>query len=208
MQYFELNACDEKNREGNSVPIRADLAADLKQWLADKLADIQAEASQRGERGRTIDVHALRTTFGTLLSWGGVSLRTTQAAMRHSDPSLTANVYTDPKLLDIGGALDALPALPLNAEPSNAREQARALKTGTCDTFPLAPLLAPTGDQRGQTEGNPGKTKPVAVLRFPEPAVAVSAYPDNEKRGLTASVRPLHSIGPRRFELLTSSTPS
>ncbi len=31
--------------------------------------------------------------------------------MRHSDPSLTANVYTDPKLLDVAGALEALPIL-------------------------------------------------------------------------------------------------
>jgi hypothetical protein len=37
---------------------------------------------KRDDRGRTLDVHALRTTFGTLLSKGGVSLRTAQAAMR------------------------------------------------------------------------------------------------------------------------------
>ena len=43
---------------------------------------------KRDDRGRTLDVHALRTTFGTLLSQGGVALRTAQAAMRHSDPSL------------------------------------------------------------------------------------------------------------------------
>jgi len=29
-----LDAADEKNRQGNSIPIRADLAADLRQWLA------------------------------------------------------------------------------------------------------------------------------------------------------------------------------
>lgn len=33
--------------------------------------------------------------------------------MRHSDPSLTANVYTDPKLLDVAGAVASLPDLPL-----------------------------------------------------------------------------------------------
>jgi len=38
------------------------------------------------ERGRTIDIHALRHTFGTHLFMAGVPLRTTQAAMRHSDP--------------------------------------------------------------------------------------------------------------------------
>jgi integrase/DNA-directed RNA polymerase specialized sigma24 family protein len=63
---------------------------------------------KRDERGRTIDVHALRHTFGTLLSKGGVTPRTAQAAMRHSTINLTMNVYTDPKLLDVaGGSGDA-----------------------------------------------------------------------------------------------------
>jgi len=70
------------------------------------------------ERGRTIDIHALRHTFGTHLFMAGVPLRTTQAAMRHSDPSLTANIYTDPKLLDVTGALDSLPVLPIMDHPS------------------------------------------------------------------------------------------
>ena len=67
------------------------------------------------DRGRTIDIYALRHTFGTHLSKAGVPLRTAQAAMRHSDPSLTANVYTDPKLLDVAGAVASLPDLPLGA---------------------------------------------------------------------------------------------
>jgi len=151
--HVELDAADEKNREGSGVVIRPDLADDLRQWLDDRLADLRAEALRRGEpiparlpadapifdvpgrlidifnrdlkaagipkrddRCRTLDVHALRTTFGTLLSRGGVPLRTAQEAMRHSDPSLTANVYTDPRLLDVAGALEALPSLPLRAE--------------------------------------------------------------------------------------------
>ena len=44
-----LNAADEKNREGNSVAIRADLAADLARWLDDKLTAHQAEMRRRGE---------------------------------------------------------------------------------------------------------------------------------------------------------------
>ena len=47
--YVELDAEDEKNREGNDVVIRADLAEDLRAWLADKLAALQAEALRRGE---------------------------------------------------------------------------------------------------------------------------------------------------------------
>jgi integrase len=155
-----LEAKDEKNRRGSQIPLRADLAAELRAWLTEKLNVLQNEARRHGdpipsrfpadtkmlnvptglirifnrdlvfagiariekcngkniliktdERGRTIDIHALRHTFGTHLSKAGVSLRTAQAAMRHSDPSLTANVYTDPKLLDVAGALEALPKL-------------------------------------------------------------------------------------------------
>lgn len=64
--------------------------------------------------GGRVDL-ALRHTFGTHLSKAGVTLQTAQAAMRHSDPSLTANVYTDPKLLDVAGAGASLPDLPLAA---------------------------------------------------------------------------------------------
>ena len=62
-------------------------------------------------RGRTVDLHALRHTFGTHLSKNGVAPRTAQAAMRHSSLDLTMNVYTDPSLLDVAGALQALPKL-------------------------------------------------------------------------------------------------
>ena len=57
-----------------------------------KLAGI----AKRDEWGRTVDVHALRHCFGTLLSRSGVAPRTAQAAMRHSTIDLTMNVYTDP----------------------------------------------------------------------------------------------------------------
>jgi hypothetical protein len=73
------------------------------------------------------------TLCGTHLSKGGVSLRTAQAAMRHSKPDLTANVYTDPKLLDVAGAMNALPSLPLDQRPQVDRQQA----TGTADAMPL-----------------------------------------------------------------------
>lgn len=145
-----LHARDEKNRNGSEIPLRTDLAADIRAWLADRLRREQQVASDEplfevpdglirifdrdlvfaglarvekrdgkevvvktDDRGRTIDIHALRHTFGTHLSKAGVPLRTAQAAMRHSDPSLTANVYTDPKLLDVAGAVASLPDLPL-----------------------------------------------------------------------------------------------
>lgn len=70
---------------------------------------------KRDDRGRTADVHSLRHTFATWLSAGGVAPRTAQAGLRHSTLELTMQVYTDPRLLDVAGALDALPQLPLAA---------------------------------------------------------------------------------------------
>ena len=186
-----LDAGDEKNGEGNTLPLRYDLA-DLREWLADKLERLQSEArglgepiparlpadtplfdvptgllrifnrdleaagiAKRDERGRTLDVHALRTTFGTLLSKGGVAPRTAQAAMRHSDIRLTMGVYTDPKLLDVRGALDSLPSLPLNAGQADIAEAARATGTNGLRQSPLAPTLAPTIDKPMQKRSFP-----------------------------------------------------
>ena len=90
--------------------------------------DLEAAGiAKRDDRGRVADVHSLRHTFGSMLSRGGVAPRTAQAAMRHSTLDLTMNHYTDPRLLDVAGAMDALPALPLD-EPA---EGERAEATGT-----------------------------------------------------------------------------
>ena len=88
-----------------------------------------------------LDAHVLQTSLGTLLSIGGVPLRTAQAAMRHSDPKLTANVDTDPRLVEVHSALDALPMLPLDSSPIKNTQTMRA--TGT-DGFKGSNLVAPT----------------------------------------------------------------
>lgn len=44
--------------------------------------------------------------------------------MRHSKPKLTANVYTDPKLLGVAGAIQSSPALPLASKPARAHADA------------------------------------------------------------------------------------
>ena len=91
---------------------------------------------KRDDRGRTVDVHAMRTTFGTLLSKSGVSPRTAQQAMRHSDIKLTMGVYTDPRLLDVRGAVESLPAIPLAAQGGPGS---------------VTPAVTPTPGNRGQS---------------------------------------------------------
>ena len=109
---------EEASESGKPIPVRLPgptplflVPSGLARILDRDLA--VAGIPKRDERNRVVDVHALRVTFGTHLCAAGVPLRTAQAAMRHSKPELTANIYTDPKLLDVAGALDALPALTL-----------------------------------------------------------------------------------------------
>jgi integrase len=227
-----LDAADEKNREGNDIPLRDDLAADLRDWLGDKLRRLQDEARQAGaaiparlpsdtrlfdvpgrlvkildrdlvaagiarrvwvggkwvidkrdDRGRTLDIHALRHTFGTLLSAGGVAPRTAQAAMRHSDIKLTMNVYTDPALLDVRGALDALPLLPLGGgQPEE--EAVRATGTDGPAARTVAPMVAPTPDNLSTMQSLAGKP---AGAGLPN-ALAVSGSTDKKKDSLTIPV--------------------
>jgi Phage integrase family len=241
--FAELDAADEKNREGNDIIIRADLAEDLRTWLADKLADLQAEALRRGEpiparlpsktpvfyvptgldkifnrdltaagiakrdeRGRTLDVHALRTTFGTLLGRGGVPLRTAQAAMRHSDPKLTANVYTDPKLLDVQGALNALPSLPLAAGPTDERERARATGTDLQGPVAVAPLVALNQCNGRQTGGIGGKAKAEPPISIGPARLDGSLVFSGDSAMLQGVAASGFSVCPAGFEPATSSS--
>jgi len=256
-----LRAADEKNREGSTIPLRADLAADIRAWLAEK-AEKAAEGSPSvrfdpnyrnadhcatggpgtiyglpadtplftvpaglirildrdlraagipkvDERGRTIDVHALRHTFGTLLSKGGVYPRTAQAAMRHSTIDLTMNTYTDPKLLDVAGAMETLPSLPIGPEDRQS-DSARiaASATGTDDLTPcqFAPKFAPTSGKSSNLLSN--VVKMTAEKTTPEDAapVAVSAYPVKRKDRLSTADNRSSKVGAKGFEPSTSAS--
>jgi integrase len=124
-----------KNRRGADLPLRPDLAEDLRRWVeatgktaSDKLFRVPVELVKILRRdlqlagvpykdayGRVFDAHALRHTTATYLGKGKVTPRVAQGFMRHSDIKLTMEVYTDPRLLDEAEALAALPRLPLPA---------------------------------------------------------------------------------------------
>jgi len=126
--FIALRPAEAKSGKAANIPLRPDVAAELREYLADsesaleaKLfakvptilvfnADIKAAGIPKADsRGRVVDIHALRHTFGTHLSASGVHPRTAMAAMRHSRIELTMNYYTDPVLLDVAGAVGALP---------------------------------------------------------------------------------------------------
>jgi integrase len=168
--FATLAAKDEKNRKGSEIPLRADLVAELREWIEEKKGqfagtseefhalplfsvpktllkvlnrDLKVAGIRKvDERGRAVDVHAMRMTFATMLSKGGVSPKVAQIAMRHSDIRLTMETYTDPKLFDIAGALDALPALGTSRvdRGTSERQSASERQAGKCE---LVPLLVP-----------------------------------------------------------------
>ena len=304
MPYLILEAADEKNRQGSTIPLRADLAADLRGWLADKATTLQEapratptvrfdskhqkrdkrnqsdstgaagayclpltrlpadtplftvpaglvrildrdlvaagiarrvevdgkwKIDKRDERGRTVDVHALRHTFGTLFSAGGVAPRTAQAAMRHSTIDLTMNVYTDPKLLDVAGAMESLPALPLSvqggqdgiavaslratgtenaaAEMSNARSLPSVVtpraKTNSVPS-PLAPTLAPTTGKTCILQSVVGKIASETEKSTAATAAAASSCLVKQNNPLTTAVNGLRKVEPTGIEPATS----
>ncbi len=72
---------------------------------------IAAGIPKRDDRGRTIDVHALRHSFGTMLAKSGATPKESQLAMRHSKIELTMNTYVDASLVDVVGAVESLPTI-------------------------------------------------------------------------------------------------
>ena len=123
-----VQAEDEKAGRGETLPLRAELAADLKVHLALHMPgarvfnmwagkggamlerDLKAAGiPKKDEDGDTVDFHSLRHTFGTLLAANGVHPKVAQDLMRHSTITMTMSIYTHTTLDNRMGALNKLP---------------------------------------------------------------------------------------------------
>lgn len=134
-----------KHRREDVIPLRVELAAELRDFLsglapaaqvfkltpnrhhAAKMfrADVEAAGiAWVDDAGRYADFHALRHTFITNLANGGVHPKVAQTLARHCTITLTMDRYSHVVRGDQAAALDVLPDL-----SGPAREQARA--TGT-----------------------------------------------------------------------------
>jgi integrase len=210
--FLELAAADEKNREGTSIPLRQDIATELREWFRRRDQELSPAVSEgddipsdvpllyvpsglrrildrdlkvagipkRDDRGRTIDVHAMRHTFGTMLSQNGVAPRTAQAAMRHSKIDLTMNVYTDPRLLDVSGAMEALPAMSAVTYRPRTSDRAKVRDTGIVggnSARNVPPLFPPNPGHQGESE-----SIPVTLERLGRPTSGASCEAESEHR--------------------------
>ena len=91
------------DKKGNEIPVGLDgktVERPIK-WILDK----------RDAAGRVVDLHALRHTYGTRLIANGADIKTTQALMRHSTPSLTLGIYVHKDTDRLAAAVAALPEI-------------------------------------------------------------------------------------------------
>jgi integrase len=143
-----IKARSAKNRKDDILPLRLELAADMKVHLEplqpsdkafpgmweDKGADmVRIDLKAAGipyidVDGGQGDFHALRHTFGTMLNLAGVPLATAQRLMRHSDSKLTANFYTHILVENKAEALAKLPEITAKRDNREKVETAEPTK--------------------------------------------------------------------------------
>ena len=141
-----VKAKNTKNHKEAVLYLRADTAAELKQFLAGKQPDANAFGGTRSimtrntsamiqedleaagiayvdDSGRYADFHSLRHSTGTLLAAAGVHPKTAQSIMRHSDIRLTMGIYTHTLAGQESQAVESLPDLSL---PSSKQKTVKA----------------------------------------------------------------------------------
>ena len=126
--YITLRAAITKNAESSNSPLRKDVAEALKAIRPDNVQGKVFKTLPRLHRmvakdwkaaniefidkdGRRADFHSLRKTLCTMLQDNGVPQRIAQEVMRHSDPRLTTQVYTDTKQFNLRNAIESLPGI-------------------------------------------------------------------------------------------------
>jgi integrase len=171
-----------KNGKRTTLPLRADVADHLREWVADKrrrlasqdktlspesplfrvpaglIRILDRDLAAAGipkvdERGRRLDVHAMRTTFNTHLGKANVNVRTAMRAMRVSSQELVLKTYNDEELFDVAEALQSLPALPTPTPMLEAAGSPPPVE-------PVVPIVVPTSGKRGSLEGSAGSRSP------------------------------------------------
>jgi integrase len=130
--WISLDARHEKARRGAQLPLKAILAQRLRKYIrqahgpnpspntklltppslrAFNLDLAAADIEKVDSLGRSVDIHSLRHTFGTMLARAGVTPQAAQKLMRHSKIDLTMNLYTHLDLAEISSAVQNLPSL-------------------------------------------------------------------------------------------------
>lgn len=186
-----ITAKDSKSKKAADLILRDDLAAELKAHMAsfnptDKAfpgmwrekgsemveKDLEtAGVPYRDASGKQFDFHAWRGQLATLLNQSGTPLVTAQRIMRHSDPKLTANMYTDV------------------FEEDKARELAK---------IPSTSISASSSLETRQSEGEPGhpnkSADTKADTKIPNADEQIRTYTNDKKDELSGRARVIRMI--------------
>ena len=124
--WIRLPAQIAKSRKEQLVPIRDDLVRVLDEYqkvrgdearIFDSIPEpatlrrdcLRAGIPERDSQGRQFDIHSLRTTFATRLMRAGIGPAVAKDLLRHADPTITIEAYTDVGSSDLLDAVDKLP---------------------------------------------------------------------------------------------------
>ena len=137
-----------------SKMLKADLEAARDAWLDDSQSDAEREKREQSnflcyedDAGRYADFHALRHSFVSLITQGGVHPKLAQRLARHSTVELTLSRYSHTLMTDEAQALEVLPALPSMFDgPESERQKLRA--TGTEGAEAVLPNCLPNRDAK------------------------------------------------------------
>ena len=128
---IDLDPFHEKNGQGNVVPIKVELAAELAHWVkerglkgTDRLLDMPHKCNKRlgydlaaagitklDSRGRSVDAHALRHTMASFMVRAGVNPKVLQASLRHADCRMSLNLYSHCEEAEVAIAVGKLPLI-------------------------------------------------------------------------------------------------
>ena len=176
-----------KNRKEDALPLRPELAQAMKARMALFLPDAKAFPGMWEDKGAAMlrvdleaagipavdeygckgDFHALRHTFASLLNQAHVPLATAQKLMRHSDPKLTANIYTHVMVETKAEALSKLPMITA--------------------TFPQSEAMTMTGTDAVSVEGSENRDNPRDTFS-PNFDGQIKTYMNNKKDQFEAKI--------------------
>ncbi len=178
---FELNsdpptiaveASYSKHRRRDVLPLRPDVAAILREYLASccradhellwpgswsrkgsaKMIQVDLKAAEipyKDADSRFFDFHALRHQFISTLARGGAHPKEAQALARHSTITLTMDRYTHLGIVDLTSALDRMPAIPTSVPESEPAQQLATGTDGPIDRQKKVPTMVPRGAENG-----------------------------------------------------------
>ncbi len=124
---IHLEAHNEKTRQGNTIPLRVDLAEELRGWIQEtgkepsdllfnvtgsilKVLDLDLEGAgivKVNQRGGKLDIHSFRMTLNTMMRKEEISDAVIKRMMRHAGEGMT-DLYTDDTHLPTRKAINSL----------------------------------------------------------------------------------------------------